>query len=418
MSDRVNRILLVYYGQIDGRSEEILPAAREALSALLGAEEVLFYRKKGTEMYPMKCPLPETPAPRNPIREHPPDAEIRMAHMACMAHSAGRPVCVFRNEATGEEYWFIPLGRGSIWGFVLCETRGKPDPDALQGAMHIADSLHIHRTELLAREEAGDTQEKEPDISAIISHEVKEPLTTMTLAVELLEKQMKQAALYTPGDRIDKCLSRLSLGLYRIKRLTANLESCAGIEDYHCARESVDIAECLERLEKEAQFYAREKSVRFRCERETQLPVLYMCDSFCLERIVLNLMTNAVQHTPEGGCVTVRLQTAAGGNRLTVENDGENIPDTAFAHLFQKFWRGGENRGGMGLGLYISQRFARKMGGYIRAENREEGGARFTLYLPAQSDDSGALESAPAAYDDAHLKELVRTEMSVLPAVQ
>ncbi len=104
-----------------------------------------------------------------------------------------------------------------------------------------------------------------------------------------------------------------------------------------------------------------------------------------LEQILGNLVDNAMRHTPDGG--TVRLGVKAEGSAvlLTVEDSGPGIPEDSIDRIFERFYRLDSGRarseGGSGLGLAIARKLAEAHGGTLTAENRPEGGARFTLRL-------------------------------------
>lgn len=101
-------------------------------------------------------------------------------------------------------------------------------------------------------------------------------------------------------------------------------------------------------------------------------------------QILMNLVGNAVRYAPERS--EVRIETGRDGERawIAVLDQGDGVPVDSREHIFDKFERlGRSDPGGSGLGLYISRRLARAMGGDIRIDDAPGGGARFTLFLPA-----------------------------------
>ncbi|WP_150290320.1 sensor histidine kinase [Sphingobium estronivorans] len=101
-------------------------------------------------------------------------------------------------------------------------------------------------------------------------------------------------------------------------------------------------------------------------------------------QILMNLVGNAVRYAPEGS--TVRIETGRDGEQawIAVLDQGDGVPTDSRERIFDKFERlGRSDAGGSGLGLYISRRLARAMGGDIRVDDAPEGGARFALLLPA-----------------------------------
>jgi signal transduction histidine kinase len=107
-----------------------------------------------------------------------------------------------------------------------------------------------------------------------------------------------------------------------------------------------------------------------------------------VEQIIANLLSNALRHTPDGGRIVVRLGAQAGRLRLDVLDSGPGISPEALPHIFERFYRADRSRsrseGGAGLGLAIARRLAELHGGVLEAANRPEGGAVFTLTLPAE----------------------------------
>ncbi|WEK46946.1 MAG: HAMP domain-containing sensor histidine kinase [Candidatus Andeanibacterium colombiense] len=103
-------------------------------------------------------------------------------------------------------------------------------------------------------------------------------------------------------------------------------------------------------------------------------------------QVLLNLIGNAIRYSPEGSQIWVRLDSANGKACVTIADQGQGLSAEQQAKVFEKFERlGRSGDGGSGLGLYISRRLARAMGGELSVESAPGKGARFTLSLPAQT---------------------------------
>ena len=104
-----------------------------------------------------------------------------------------------------------------------------------------------------------------------------------------------------------------------------------------------------------------------------------------VERVLMNLLTNALRHTPVDGAVAVRVEPHAGEVQVAVEDTGHGLDAEARERMFERFWRGDQSRTsrGAGLGLAIARGLVEAQGGRIWAEDREGGGARVCFTLPA-----------------------------------
>ena len=102
-----------------------------------------------------------------------------------------------------------------------------------------------------------------------------------------------------------------------------------------------------------------------------------------LAQLFLNVLDNAVKHSPRGTTVHVRGSRDNGAIVIRVRDAGSGLPQGAQARLFQRFYRGDNaQRDGAGLGLAIAQAIAQAHGGSIRASNVDGGGAEFAVRLP------------------------------------
>ncbi len=110
-------------------------------------------------------------------------------------------------------------------------------------------------------------------------------------------------------------------------------------------------------------------------------------DPRLLERILQNLVSNAVKYTPAGGAIDVTLsRSGPAAAELSVRDRGVGIPPERRGQIFERFYQAHTNghRNGWGLGLYISRQIVELHGGEIRAEFPEDGGTRFVVRLPLE----------------------------------
>jgi signal transduction histidine kinase len=113
-------------------------------------------------------------------------------------------------------------------------------------------------------------------------------------------------------------------------------------------------------------------------------PTVVMADRSMVERIVENLLTNAVKHTPDDATIWVRVSPVGGGAEIVVEDDGPGVPPELRSTLFRPFERGPSANAqspGVGLGLSLVARFAELHGGRAWVEERAGGGAAFHVVI-------------------------------------
>jgi signal transduction histidine kinase len=141
------------------------------------------------------------------------------------------------------------------------------------------------------------------------------------------------------------------------------------------------VESCVRGLEAEAE--AR----RVRLEARVDGGTTARCEPAKVERVLYNLITNALRHTPSDGSVAVLVQPGEVEVQVTVEDTGEGLAPEAERRMFERFWRGDpartSGRGSAGLGLAIARGLVEAQGGRIWAENRAGGGARVSFTLPS-----------------------------------
>lgn len=209
------------------------------------------------------------------------------------------------------------------------------------------------------------------------SHDLRTPLASLRAMVEAVEDGIVPAEHYLPVMRqqIEK-LGSLVDDLFELARIDAGALTLELRE----APMGELVAACLKGVEAEAQA----RHVRLRSELDETVPRV-LCAPEKVERVLLNLLVNALRHTPSDGSVAVRVGHAEAGVVVTVEDTGEGLPAGAAGRLFERFWRGDPARSGSGsgLGLAIARGLVEAHGGRIWAEDRPGGGARISFTLPA-----------------------------------
>ena len=156
--------------------------------------------------------------------------------------------------------------------------------------------------------------------------------------------------------------------------------------DFATEREPVDLADLARRAAGLLAVRASDRGVRIDAPGpEESLPATG--DFTRALQILMNLLTNAIRYSPEGGQVWIRLEREDDLAAVIVADQGKGIDAEDQARIFEKFERVDPNEpGGTGLGLYIARRLARAMGGDVAVDSAAGQGARFTFTLPIRSD--------------------------------
>jgi len=214
------------------------------------------------------------------------------------------------------------------------------------------------------------------ELVAWASHDLRTPLASMQAMVEALEDGLGEPERYLPALREQvRTLSSLVDDLFELSRIDSGL---LVLELRETPLEGL-VESCVRALEPEAE------SRGIRLSTRIDGPSTARCAPDKVERVLLNLLTNALRHTPSDGAVAVSLDASAGAVRIAVEDSGEGLPPEAVRRMFDRFWRGDRARsgGGAGLGLAIARGLVEAQGGRIWAESRNGAGARVCFTLPA-----------------------------------
>jgi signal transduction histidine kinase len=165
-------------------------------------------------------------------------------------------------------------------------------------------------------------------------------------------------------------------------------------EEFATAPDRIDLADVARRAGGILGVRARERGIEIDAPREGErLPAV--AEFRRVLQVLLNLVGNAIRYSPANSQVWIRLEQVGGRARVVVADQGPGLSEEDQARVFEKFERlGRSGDGGSGLGLYISRRLARSMGGELTVESAPGQGARFILELPA---DLLASSSAAAA---------------------
>ena len=214
------------------------------------------------------------------------------------------------------------------------------------------------------------------ELVAWASHDLRTPLANMQAMLEALEDGLGEPSEYVPVLREQvRILSLLVDDLFELARIDAGALTL----EMHRLPVAPVISSSIRSVEAEA----RSRQVTVAADVDDDVTARFAPEK--VERVLMNLLTNALRHTPTDGAVAVRVEPGAGEVRVAVEDTGVGLDAEAQERMFERFWRRDQSRSsrGAGLGLAIARGLVEAQGGRIWAEDREEGGARVCFTLPA-----------------------------------
>lgn len=214
------------------------------------------------------------------------------------------------------------------------------------------------------------------ELVAWASHDLRAPLANMQAMLEALEDGLiePEPTVHALQGQV-RGLTSLVDDLFELARIDAGALTL----ELRATPLEPMVAACLQGVEADA----RLRGIELASSVDGAPRVLCAPDK--VERVLLNLLTNALRHTPSDGAVAVRVGSDADGVVITVEDTGEGLDTEATERMFDRFWRGDPARStrGAGLGLAIARGIVEAHGGRIWAENAPGGGARVSFTLPA-----------------------------------
>jgi signal transduction histidine kinase len=239
----------------------------------------------------------------------------------------------------------------------------------------------------VARTEREKSLTRQREFIADASHELRTPLTSILANLELLDEALEGSASREMEKESVESALRSSR---RMKRLVADLQILARADSgRESVRQRFDLAEVASSAVGELRPVA--DGHRIEVHADAKAPLIGNPDD--LHRVVINLVGNAVRHTPPGTTITVEVGAVPGADDgdglvfLSVADDGPGIPEEVRDTIFDRFVRSTgpgdrSSSNGSGLGLAIVQAIASEHGGKAEVGDSREGGASFTVTLP------------------------------------
>lgn len=217
-------------------------------------------------------------------------------------------------------------------------------------------------------------------LTADVAHELRTPITTAQTHLEA----MIEGCWEPTKERLQSCYDEMT----RISRLVRDLESLAKVESGNSKLDRSMIS--LKELSNNAvlNFEAELKNKELRMSVEGSDSRIF-ADKYRIDQVLMNLMSNAIKYTPEGGNIDIRISETEDSVILEFEDNGIGIPEEELPLIFERFYRADKSRnrmtGGSGIGLAIVRSIIAAHGGTVEVRSSLNSGTCFTLTFPKTS---------------------------------
>ena len=226
-----------------------------------------------------------------------------------------------------------------------------------------------------------DNMQKE--LVADVSHELKTPITSiMGYADTLLEGEYDK-------ETQNKFLNVIATEARRMARLVTDLLTLSRYDSNkkRAQKESFDLGELVKKCQDKLGIEIKKKNHKVNCFVTADVPPVY-ADKYDIERVVLNILTNSIKYTPDGGEIKIYVGFVYNDAYIKVFDNGIGIPEEDLSRIFERFYRVDKARtremGGTGLGLSIAKEILDKNGGSIDIKSVVGQGTEVVIRIPTR----------------------------------
>jgi len=213
-------------------------------------------------------------------------------------------------------------------------------------------------------------------------HEIKNPLTALSIHVQLLEERLENDAI---DQQTAELIGVLKTEVRRLNNTLSSFRDFAKLE--RLSLKAIDVQEVLQDVARLISPQARQQGVQLEFLRAGQALPRVELDPGKIEQAVLNLVLNALEAMPEGGELTLGTEVDGGNVRIVVRDSGQGIPREIQDHIFRPYFS--TKGSGTGMGLALAEKLVRQHHGRLDFRTNPAG-TTFSITLPVQGRNGGA----------------------------
>lgn len=246
---------------------------------------------------------------------------------------------------------------------------------------------------------------------ANISHEFKTPLNILLSSLQLLDLYRKNGSIIDESNKLKHYMNGMRQNCYRLLRLINNLIDMTKIDSsfFHIDAHNHNIIAIVEDIVNSTSEYAESKSITLNFHKYMD-SIITACDPDVIERIILNLLSNALKFTLEGGHIDVSIFGKDNFIYITVKDDGIGIPYDKLQLIFERFHQVDKsftrNAEGSGIGLSLVRALVEMHNGSISVKSEYEKGSEFTVEIPVVVFDEENQYSSPLLFNNTNIEKM------------
>ncbi len=307
------------------------------------------------------------------------DERTRTIPVLLLSARAGEEATLDGLSSGADEYLVKPFSANEL----LARVSALLTASQLRQAAVRSERAHAEHTQRLLEESQRATRLREETL-AVVSHDLRSPLTAIFASTELLRRISSESDWHT---RVGKQAEAIRRAAERMNRLIDDLLDLASIDSGTLSIEARP--QRVEELVRDARelFEPRAAEKGLRLAFEAAPGLILWCDKERILQALGNLISNAIKFTPSGGSIHLRAKAVPGTGdiRFSITDTGPGVPLEARPHIFDRYWHGAQTkRESHGLGLSIAKGIVESHGGQLQLESTSASGSTFCVSLPAE----------------------------------